>query len=62
MSHLPPAIVAQGDQIMARADETLQVWIDRFRDHVAEHDGETLCPFADSTSLTGRVATTSSSS
>jgi hypothetical protein len=46
MSHVPPAIIAMADQIIADADHRLQHVIDNFREHTAQHGGDILCPFA----------------
>lgn len=44
---IPPQIIAEGDQIMARADGRLTEFVDRFREHTDRHGGDTLCPFAE---------------
>jgi hypothetical protein len=46
-NHIPPAILAEADQTMAAADGRLGVYIDHFRDHTELHNGDTLCPFAE---------------
>lgn len=43
MSHIPPAIAATADQLVA-ADKVLDQFIAEFQAHLAEHDGDPLCP------------------
>lgn len=44
MSHIPPAIAATADQLVAAADKVLDQFIAEFQAHLAEHDGDPLCP------------------
>ncbi|ORA62188.1 hypothetical protein [Mycobacteroides franklinii] len=44
MSHIPPAIAATADQLVAAADKVLDQFIAEFQAHLADHDGDPLCP------------------
>ncbi|SIF35077.1 Uncharacterised protein [Mycobacteroides abscessus subsp. abscessus] len=44
MSHIPPALTAVADQLIAAADKVLDQFIAEFQAHLAEHDGDPLCP------------------
>ncbi|MDO3312374.1 Uncharacterised protein [Mycobacteroides abscessus subsp. abscessus] len=44
MSHIPPAVTAIADQLVAAADKALDQFIADFQEHIAEHDGDPLCP------------------
>lgn len=44
-----PAFVAEADQNIAAAGEQLQKYVDRFREHAAEHQGDILCPICETT-------------
>lgn len=47
MSHVDPAVVARADQRMADACRRVDGCVAQFREHVALHDGEKTCPFAE---------------
>ncbi|AMT72122.1 hypothetical protein [Mycobacteroides immunogenum] len=46
MSHIPPAVTAIADQLVAAAEKALDQFIADFQEHLADHNGDPLCPIS----------------
>lgn len=57
MTHLPltPAQIHAADQNIAAAHQVIDKIVAGFREHVAQHDGDTTCPFATLVAVTRNV-------